>query len=101
MSRKYHATKFKIRVNGDVFHINGVEIALPFSAATQTDVCLIPESYNVVGRLVERLAAQNITVTSRLISEISDCVGYYIRTFRNNPSSARHHTDADAIWIIA
>ena len=99
MSRKYHATEFKIRVNGDVFRINGVEIALPFSAATQTDACLIPESYNVVGRLVERLAAQNIPVTSRLISEISDCVTCYIRTFRNNPAAAKHHTDG--AWIAA
>ena len=99
MSRKYHTTEFKIRVNGDVFRINGVGIALPFSAATQTDACLIPESYNVVGRLVERLAAQKIPVTPRLISEISDCVTYYIRTFRNNPSAARHHADAGAIWI--
>lgn len=99
MIRKYHTTEFKIRVNGDMFRINGVEIVLPFSAATQTDACLVPESYNVVGRLVEHLASQGVAVTSRMVLEIGDCVVYYVRTFRNNPAAAKHHVDGT--WINA
>ena len=101
MSHKYHSTEFRISNGGDIFRINGAIVSLPFSAATQTDNNIIPESYHVSGMILASLATKGRPVSSRLVSEIGDCVAYYIRTFRNNPSAAKHHTDPKSPWILA
>lgn len=91
MNRNYHRVKFEIKTTGDRFLIDGIIVNLPFSAATQTKNTIIPESYHILGIIVKSVCCMNYKVTNRMLLEISESVSYYVRTFKNNPSAAKHN----------
>ena len=97
MSRKYHSIQRKIDARGDEFRVNGHIIKLPFSAATQTDMALIPSSYHVAGMILQHLAARRFGVSARLTDEVFEAAQGYVRDFCNNPSAAKRSSG----WVRA